>query len=484
MNRQKKLNMFHAAILLVVSVVLAVLISWLTLYHRYLGAALLALMLWIIFFSTYYTHGKILKIINHGLTQIRKHTESMDANLISSPDTPAETWLEEQPKLFYILRLSDLFQNFSREIEASISTIEAMNSELERISTFKAKTLEAIFNVSNHFMNSADNESFYNLILETAIDVIDSATGGSFLLLDPESNRYYYKAALGYDFDTLKNVNFLIEETFLFANANGNYDAPVIIKNVPQWDDALLSPHTKDGIEKAGGLEIVEALSSPIVIDDKIIAILNIDSKLENAFDEVDKQLIQFFSSQIAISLKNRMLVEETVSLSRFDKLTGAYNRNYFEKIFATHRVQSLEKMEPYALVLCDLNYLKIINDSFGHSAGDLVLTAFAKTIRNSIRETDVFSRIGGDEFVILLEKITFSQAEEKMASVFKQFENLTTPYLGHELPVSFSYGIAVSPDDSMVYDILVKIADMRMYNFKEQYKDKHPELLNAFGTF
>jgi GGDEF domain-containing protein len=70
------------------------------------------------------------------------------------------------------------------------------------------------------------------------------------------------------------------------------------------------------------------------------------------------------------------------------------------------------------------------------------------------------------------------------MASIFKQFENLTTPYLGHELPVSFSYGIAVSPDDSMVYDILVKIADMRMYNFKEQYKDKHPELLNAFGTF
>ncbi|HSN65869.1 MAG TPA: hypothetical protein VLS94_04475, partial [Fusibacter sp.] len=56
--------------------------------------------------------------------------------------------------------------------------------------------------------------------------------------------------------------------------------------------------------------------------------------------------------------------------------------------------------------------------------------------------------------------------------------------YQGHELPVSFSYGVSASPDDSMIYDILIKIADIRMYKFKETYKNDHPEFLNMLSHF
>lgn len=268
------------------------------------------------------------------------------------------------------------------------------------------------------------------------------------------------------------------EETFLFKNAQGNYNEPKLIKNVREFDFELLDMESNEAIEKAGGLVIKEALSSPIIIDNQVIAILNVDSESEDAFDENDKQLIHFFSSQIALALKNKYLVDETVNMSKFDKLTGAFNRNYFEKVFSAHRDYSLENMESYALVLCDLNYLKIINDTYGHNAGDLILKMFSQSILNHIRDSDVFSRIGGDEFVILLRNISRERAEEKMKRIYQSIEHLTLNHNGHELPVSFSYGISASPDDSMIYDILIKIADIRMYKFKENYKQDHPEVI------
>ena len=216
------------------------------------------------------------------------------------------------------------------------------------------------------------------------------------------------------------------------------------------------------------------------MIDNKLYAILNIDSSQENAFDAVDINLIQFFSAQISIAIRNKLLVDETIKLSKFDKLTGAYNRNYFEKIFESHNEITLENLEPYAIVLCDLNFLKSINDTFGHTAGDLVLSEFSSIIRDSIRDSDIFSRVGGDEFVLLLKNISSQRAEEKMARIFKKYEYHTVNFNGHKLPVTFSYGLANSPDDSMVYDVLVKIADIRMYEFKKTYKETHQDILTS----
>ena len=95
--------------------------------------------------------------------------------------------------------------------------------------------------------------------------------------------------------------------------------------------------------------------------------------------------------------------------------------------------------------------------------------------IQHEIRESDALSRIGGDEFILLLKGITHAKAEEKMANIFVKIKNAYLDYLGHKLFISFSYGIASSPDDSMVYDILVKLADLRMYEFKEGYKRDFP---------
>lgn len=383
-------------------------------------------------------------------------------------------------------KFDKLFNHYDETIQKTIleqEEIETKLKELERINIFKNHTLDTLLKVNHLFLNLNDSNDYYNMILKSAIEVIEHASKGSLLLFNSETNSYVYSTCVGYDLKELQKVTMTLEETFLYKNSGGNFEDPIIIRNMREFDLRSLDPERNESIEKAGGMEIEEVLSAPIVIDGQIFAIINIDSETPDAFDDIDLQLIHFFASQIAIALKNKYLVDETVNMSRYDKLTGAYNRNYFEKVLSAHREHALESLEPYALVLCDLNYLKLINDSFGHSAGDAILREFSRMITGSIRETDILSRIGGDEFVILLRNISLIHAEEKMAQIFDKIKDHRIEYQGHDLPVSFSYGISSSPDDSMIYDILVKIADIRMYKFKEKFKSENPKLLSLINA-
>ena len=430
------------------------------------------MILFLSFTWLYLLHGRLLKIVTRSIKNIEKYS-------VMPFEKPNEKHLNSLFKKFKIL--NQLSQDYDARFKGALEKQSLIQNELiklERSNFIKSHTLDTILKVSHLFVDLNNSKDYYSIILSSAIDVIANASKGSFLLYNPQSQRYEFQACVGYDLSELQKVTLSFEETFLFKNAQGNYNEPKLIKNVREFDFELLDMESNEAIEKAGGLVIKEALSSPIIIDNQVIAILNVDSESEDAFDENDKQLIHFFSSQIALALKNKYLVDETVNMSKFDKLTGAFNRNYFEKVFSAHRDYSLENMESYALVLCDLNYLKIINDTYGHNAGDLILKMFSQSILNHIRDSDVFSRIGGDEFVILLRNISRERAEEKMKRIYQSIEHLTLNHNGHELPVSFSYGISASPDDSMIYDILIKIADIRMYKFKENYKQDHPEVI------
>lgn len=383
----------------------------------------------------------------------------------------------------HFIKLTNIESSYkSTMIEQAESAMKL--KELERVNLFKNHVLDTLLKVNNLFLNLNDSSDYYDIILSSAIDVIENASKGSILVLNSETDKFEFVTCVGYELSELQKVTMSLEETFLYMNAHGDFNKPIIINNIREFDSKFLDRDSNINIENAGGLDIEEALSAPIIIDDQIIAIVNIDSVIKNAFDETDVQLIHYFASQISIALKNKYLVDETVNMSRFDKLTGAYSRNYFEKIIAAQNDTSLGSMTSYALVLCDLNYLKIINDSYGHVAGDAILKAFSKLIQQNIRESDVISRIGGDEFVILLRNISAEKANEKMTAIFNKIKDHTIEYQGHDLPVSFSYGIAVSPDDSMVYEILTKIADIRMYKFKENFKLNNPGIITAINTF
>jgi cyclic di-GMP phosphodiesterase Gmr len=153
-----------------------------------------------------------------------------------------------------------------------------------------------------------------------------------------------------------------------------------------------------------------------------------------------------------------------------FDELTGLPMRRVIE-----HRVQSLiQRYEPgyaFALAFLDIDNFKHINDYYGHSVGDALLAEVAKRVGLDLRETDMLSRISGDEFLLLLNPI---ESEEEVAEYIEAtLQRLKAPFFidGSELFASTSIGVSLFPDHGRSYDTLLQNADIAMYRVKNDGK-------------
>ena len=146
--------------------------------------------------------------------------------------------------------------------------------------------------------------------------------------------------------------------------------------------------------------------------------------------------------------------------LSHYDQLTNLANRRFFELEF-----ERLDKEEnyPLALIMADVNGLKLINDSFGHEAGDKLLKNIGHAMKVSCEENQLVSRIGGDEFIILLPNSNMKYAEERIREIRKIIGKSNLYNI--ELSVSFGIGIKFNKDEN-ISDIIRKAED-NMYSNK-----------------
>ncbi len=154
------------------------------------------------------------------------------------------------------------------------------------------------------------------------------------------------------------------------------------------------------------------------------------------------------------------------------DALTSLLNRravdNFIDKIIARCERDDSK----FAILYLDMDNFKSINDTLGHDVGDSVLVGVAKRLRNLVRGNDVVGRVGGDEFVIILDEINESSlafiTAERVIQSFKKPLNVN----GHRISVSFSIGISIYPDNGVYRLSLFKAADIAMYQAKENGKN------------
>ena len=148
------------------------------------------------------------------------------------------------------------------------------------------------------------------------------------------------------------------------------------------------------------------------------------------------------------------------------DPLTGLYNRRFFDDYFEKELNRSIRYSHKLALVVFDLQKFKAVNDLFGHQQGDLVLRMVAATLRKSIRTSDYAFRLGGDEFALLLPQSDPEQAaalsRRLRAAYAAEIESLHM-----DVPLALDYGLANYPEDGEVKDLLMRVADERLYQLK-----------------
>jgi diguanylate cyclase (GGDEF)-like protein/PAS domain S-box-containing protein len=161
------------------------------------------------------------------------------------------------------------------------------------------------------------------------------------------------------------------------------------------------------------------------------------------------------------------------------DSLTGIANRAAFDDQFAGALARGRRTGESVTLLFLDLDDFKSANDAHGHEAGDLILRRTVARIASTLRESDRFARIGGDEFAILCE----GETGEPVAALVSRLEAAVADPIeidGGRVDVGVSVGIAVAPDDGQRPDVLLRVADERMYASKRRRQGRGAPVADA----
>lgn len=164
-----------------------------------------------------------------------------------------------------------------------------------------------------------------------------------------------------------------------------------------------------------------------------------------------------------------RSALQRESQLARIDHLTGAVNRRFFYELLQME-IDRLERYNhPFTITYIDLDRFKALNDRFGHAAGDQVLRTLAASVRKHSRKTDIFARIGGDEFVLLLPETDQETAREIIPTL--QI-NLLKEMQQNNWPVTFSIGVLTCYTSAYPAEELIQRADELMYLVKREHKN------------
>ena len=183
---------------------------------------------------------------------------------------------------------------------------------------------------------------------------------------------------------------------------------------------------------------------------------------------------LRALTDTIGPALANLKLRDALRELALHDPLTGLYNRRYMEDALAREFHRSRRSGKPVSVIMIDIDHFKRFNDTFGHDAGDFVLSAVAKTITKNVRPSDIACRYGGEELAVVLLEADLectAQRAEKLRAALSQ-TNLT--HNGQVLPApTASFGVATFPEHGESPADVMKAADQALYRAKKAGRDQ-----------
>lgn len=182
---------------------------------------------------------------------------------------------------------------------------------------------------------------------------------------------------------------------------------------------------------------------------------------------------------ELMVAERTRALEEAIAAaeaLARTDALTGLLNRRAFDERLAELHKVSLRYVRNYSVLLIDIDRFKLVNDTYGHDAGDLVLVAFARLIKIRVRSTDVLARYGGEEFAILIPETSVAEAYDYAEALRAAIAS--TPVTledGLQLQVTASIGVSGYDAERMALSRgeIVRLADAKLYEAKQTGRNR-----------
>ncbi|MCX5744439.1 MAG: sensor domain-containing diguanylate cyclase [Proteobacteria bacterium] len=211
----------------------------------------------------------------------------------------------------------------------------------------------------------------------------------------------------------------------------------------------------------------------PLLSADEPVGTLCLIARTEKRFGKDVREMLAVIATQVAISLENGFLYKKMETMATTDGLTGLTNHRTFQTKFQEMIDRAARHNGKVALLLCDVDHFKKVNDTYGHPIGDEVLRRVARVLQEVPRKIDVPARYGGEEFVVVLDNVDLAQAKAVAERIRTEIQKLVIETDKGSFSVTDSIGIAAFPDDGRDRATLIERADLALYHAKQTGRNR-----------
>ncbi|NOJ48579.1 bifunctional diguanylate cyclase/phosphodiesterase [Bradyrhizobium archetypum] len=363
--------------------------------------------------------------------------------------------------------VSFALENFDRADDKART--EGQKERLTRMLAALSATNEAIIRASSR-------AELFDLVCEAA------ASGGKFtltsiVLTKPDSDYLDVVAAAGPTALSARLARISANEAH--PEGRGLCGQAIRSQRACIMNDYLADPNAEAFHHRARLDGTNSGASFPLLVHGKVVGVMSFMSLERNTFTPEFAELLQRLVENVSFALENFDRADEKTKaderieyLASHDSLTSLPNREMFNGMLRGAIDAAARYQRQFALLFIDLDRFKVINDSLGHDAGDMLLVEIGGRLRRALRASDVVARLGGDEFVVILEETAERHEVERIAGELLSVLSQPLQLSGHECHTTASIGIAMYPSDGTDMQTLTKNADMAMYLAKEDGKN------------
>jgi len=344
-------------------------------------------------------------------------------------------------------------------LDGMLDRVQKNSLTLKRFQVFEMRllNLNSLAEMIDQLLDDA--KSFFDL------DVI------SFCLIDEKAEIAGFLTDDGYDYES-NNGLVLLKDKELLKSTFGVSPTPFL---------GTYKQSSCSGFFPKQDRKPVSVAIIPLSRRGRYLGSLNFGSFMPNRFiNDMATDFIEHMVSVVSICLENNLNFETMRRTSLIDTLTGVNNRRFLEQRIGEEVDRGQRHDESLSCLFLDIDYFKLVNDTYGHQAGDYVLATVAGIIKKQLRSNDVLARYGGEEFVALLSNINEPMAYDIADRIRASIEELSLAYNEQTINVTISIGLSTylpskspSKSSSDVSSNLIHSADSALYVAKNSGRNQ-----------
>lgn len=318
--------------------------------------------------------------------------------------------------------------------------------------------LEKIFDFMNRLVDEKDFSATLMLLTEMGRTLVNSERA-SVWYWDRNKKQYWTMAALG-------------SERIVVPEGSGIVGASISNKETIVINEPYKDARFNCQVDKETGFVTKSILCMPVEnVRGQVIGAYQAINKLGgddgSAFGEQDVKYLTMAAAFCGKTLESHLLYRD----SQEDSLTGLKNRRGFSEYFSDYALRELDE-KPVSLIMCDIDFFKKVNDTYGHNAGDTVLVHVAGILKDSVKDGGIAARWGGEEFVLMLFGYTEPEAAACAEKIRARVEMSVCSFEGKDIPVTMSFGVkGFIKDIPLIQNI--EGVDARLYHAKTSGRNR-----------